>query len=232
MFKKSQGRFMTLDLLRGLSILLMMVFHLCFDLNHFHFITIDIYTDEFWRYFRWTILTMFIFSSGYTLSLVHRSQPNWHKALNRSVQLIILSVIISAATYFLFPKTWIYFGVLHFFALASLLALPLVRYPKTALVLAFVIGWGYFQHYLGVNFVYVWLQPLLDLPKRTEDLVPILPWIIPMLVGVFAGRYKLLPTLKTRKVYRGLLFMGRHPLMVYMLHQPIIFGTLMLIKSL
>ena len=232
MFKKNQRRLVTVDFLRGFSILLMIVFHFSFDLNHFHFIDIDIYHGDFWHYFRWFILTLFIFISGYTLSLVHAKRVVWKKAFKRSRELLVLSLIITVATYFLFPTTWVYFGVLHFFTIAMLLVLPLVYYPKTALLLAFVLAWGYYESYISVNIFYQWFQPLLDLPQRTEDLVPILPWIVPMLVGLFAGYYKLLPEVKSLRRYKLLLFMGRHPLFIYMVHQPILFALLMFVKSL
>lgn len=232
MFKKAQGRLVTVDFLRGFSILLMIVFHFCFDLNHFDFIDIDIYHGDFWHYFRWFILTLFIFISGYTLSLVHSKKIVWTKAFRRSRELFVLSLLITAVTYSLFPNTWVYFGVLHFFTLATLFVLPLVYFPKTALILALVLGWGYYESYISVNVFYQWFEPLLNLPKRTEDLVPILPWIVPMLVGVFAGYYRLIPEVKSHKSYKMILFMGRHPLFIYMIHQPILFGLLMFVKSL
>lgn len=231
MFKNRQRRLVTVDLFRGLSILLMIVFHFSFDLNHFHFIDIDIYHGDFWHYFRWFILSLFIFISGYTLSLVHGSRIMLDKVLNRSRELLVLSLLITVVTYFLFPHTWVYFGVLHFFTIAPLLVLPLVYYPKTALLVAIVLAWGYYESYFSVNIFYQWFQPLLNLPERTEDLVPILPWIIPMLVGIFAGHYRLLPEAKPRKSFKMILFMGRHPIFIYIIHQPILFGLLMLIKA-
>ncbi len=226
----SKDRLMTLDFLRGFSVFLMIIFHLCFDLNHFDYIDIKIYSGAFWHYFRWLIVNLFIFTAGYSISIVHKKKILWPKALKRSGLLLVLSMMITVATYFLFPYSWVYFGILHFFAVATVMVLPLVYFPKVALILAALLGLGYYFDFLGTHFIYLWLQPLLHLPQYPEDIVPILPWIIPMLIGMYVGYYRALPEIKVLQKCKTVLFMGRHSLAVYMIHQPILFGSFMILE--
>ena len=82
-------RYLQLDFIRGIAILLMMVFHLCFDLNHFQFIDIDIYhrVDRDWFYFRMFILTLFMGCVGMSLALVNEDKIDIQKVAKRFLQL-------------------------------------------------------------------------------------------------------------------------------------------------
>lgn len=226
------SRIVALDVLRGVAIILMIGFHFCFDLNHFGLVALDIYYGDFWRYFRFLIVTLFIFVSGYTLTVVHQEGIKWRFALNRSARLAGLALIISAVTYVLFPHSWIYFGVIHFFALASIVVLPLVPFPKISLLLAMVLYALYWVDVLHLHVLFEWFHAHFGLPRHSEDLVSLIPWITPMLVGIFAGHYVVFPSISRGTITQSIAFLGRHALAVYMIHQPILFGSLWLVALL
>jgi uncharacterized membrane protein len=69
------------------------------------------------------------------------------------------------------------------------------------------------------------------------DYYPILPWFGIALLGVFVGhtlypggtpRFTL-PDLSQRAPIRGLTFLGRHSLLIYLVHQPILLGFLFVV---
>ncbi len=218
-------RYLQLDFMRGIAIILMVVFHFCFDLNNFHFININIYNGTFWHLFRFIILTLFLLCVGISLTLANPYGVNFHKALKRFVILIVLASFISLASYLIFPKSWIYFGVLHFIACASLLALIFVRFSWFNLFLGTAILGLYFSDVINMHWLYNSLHEALHLPKYTEDLVSLFPWFGVVLIGMFIGKKGLyLFALKENKYTHVTAYLGKHSLLIYMLHQPLLFG--------
>ena len=78
-------RHLQLDFTRGVAIVLMVIFHISFDLNNFHFISVEIYHGQFWRYFRYFILTLFILCVGISLVLSVQNSFNIKKIINRFI---------------------------------------------------------------------------------------------------------------------------------------------------
>ena len=68
----------------------------------------------------------------------------------------------------------------------------------------------------------------------TEDYVPLLPWFGVVLLGLFAGpriigfARRTAGVLNRHGLVRGLALAGRHSLIIYLLHQPLLIGTLFL----
>ena len=224
-------RLLGLDLFRGVAIILMMLFHLSFDLNHFRFIEIDIYGGMFWKYARWVIVSMFLLAVGYSLYLAYNEKIIWEKVFKRLRTLTLYAVLISVVTYFIFPTSWIYFGVLHFILLASLLGLLFVRIPWIALLTSVIIFAGSFFGWLHTVWLYKFLQPLLMLPRHAEDLVPLFPWFGCVLLGIFLASKNVIPQVPSIKVIQKIAFLGRHSLIIYMVHQPLFFGVLLLVTQ-
>jgi len=218
-------RYLQLDFIRGVAIVSMVTFHICFDLNNFHFIDIDIYHGEFWRYFRYFILTLFILCVGMALVISRQNSLNLKKTLKRFLLLISLALLVSLASYFTFPKTWIYFGVLHFIAFASVFGLLFIRFIWLNLFLGTAIIALYISGFINMHWLYEVLQTSLNLPKYTEDLVSFTPWFGVLLIGIFIAKKRLyLFPLKENKLTHSLGFLGKHSLLIYILHQPIFFG--------
>jgi len=228
---RAQNRHHTVDLFRGIIIVMMILFHASFDLNHFHLISIDIKHDSFWRYARYVIVSGFIFIMAYTLVLRYGQKIEWKSVWRRFYILMGLALIITLATLALFPRTWIYFGVLHFMAFATLIGLIFINRPKFSLFLGLALWYAYAFDYIPVHEFFAWMKPQLGLPNQTEDLVFFIPWLAPMFIGIFAGYYKLLPRTKERQSLKWIYFLGRNSLMVYMVHQPILFSLVFLLSE-
>ena len=230
------GRLVIVDLMRGVAIALMVIYHFCFDLAYFGFAGFDFYNDAFWLNFRTFILSLFLFLVGISLVLATRKGINIRRFMERLLRIVGAALLVSIGTWWLFGDRFVFFGVLHFIALASLLGLLFVRKPVIALVL------GVALLVIGNMVQFAWFdQPgwrwigLMTHKPATEDYVPLLPWFGVVLAGIYAGSVllqkkrleRLNNTLPANTApVRFLAFSGRHSLLIYLLHQPLLFGSL------
>lgn len=228
------------DVARGVALAMMVVYHACFDLANAGLIRQNFYDDARWIAWRSLILGSFLLLAGCSLALNQAAGWQWRRYRRRLLQISGCAVLVSAGSYLLFPASWIYFGVLHHLALASVLALPFLRWPRAALAAAvplLLLGIGYTNAHFD-------LQPwqiigLMTHKPRTEDYVPLLPWFGLVLFGTWAGwRLSLQPRWQSLRAWqphhgtaRLLGWAGRHSLAVYMLHQPLLIGLLQVVAS-
>ena len=103
------------DSVRGLAIVLMVIFHFCYDLRYFGYVDWNVPNGASWWPFRYVILTLFIFTLGVSLSLAHSSVIRWRKYAVRLGQIVLAATGITLMSLLMFPNGWIYFGILHFF---------------------------------------------------------------------------------------------------------------------
>jgi uncharacterized membrane protein len=135
-------------------------------------------------------------------------------------------------SFFIFPRTFITFGILHCIAVASILTWPLVRFPIVALLVGIgVIAVGT-QVQLAV-FDAPWLNwvGLMTHKPATEDYVPLFPWLGVVCIGIAAGAWLDAREFRplqgiARRAPAWLNWLGRHSLLVYMVHQPLLIGVL------
>lgn len=231
-------RFDALDALRGFAMVWMAVFHLCFDLNVFGLMEPRqrFNVDPFWTTQRTMIVSLFLFCAGFGQSLAHAAGQSPRRFWKRWAQVAACALAVSIGSYFVFPRTYIYFGVLHGVALMLVIA-------------RFSAGWGRWLWPLGAVALllpHVATHPFFDakawhwvglLTRRpaTEDYVPLLPWMGVMWWGLAAGQAWLRraapqgeSTAIQRRPWWPLAILGRWPLTFYMLHQPVFFGALQL----
>lgn len=227
-------RVTALDTLRGLAILAMVAYHFCFDLRYFGVTQCDFYHDPLWLNARTLILSSFLLIAGASLVLANRGTASLARFWRHVAIIGACAAAVSVASYALFPASWIWFGVLHAIAVSLVLARPLVRRPALALILGIVvIAAGHlFTHPVFDNRALGWLGFMTAKP-RTEDYVPLFPWIGVLLVGITAGhaliRAQFRPIAFAERLPRWIAWLGRHSLATYMVHQPLLIGLLFLI---
>jgi len=225
-------RIRAIDALRGAAICMMIVYHAAFDLNWFHIISADFNHDRFWLSFRDLIVSSFLLLVGVSLVLASRAGISPKRFWNRIALVGACAILVTVGSYVTFPKTFITFGILHCIVVSSILGWPLVRFPRAALMVGVVVIVAGVA--IGV--------PLFDLPllnwvglmthkPPTEDYVPLLPWLGVVLVGISIGWWLLERRMHDlRQISRAspkwLTWLGRHSLLVYMIHQPIMMGLL------
>lgn len=221
------------DFLRGTAIVLMVIFHFCFDLNHFGYADFDIYRGEFWKIFRIVIVSTFLVVMGASLVYAYSGGINLQKVKKRVLIMGGSAALITFATIFIFPKSWIYFGIIHFVLVASVAGLLFVKRPQIALLTGIAIVTAYQFGYLPTSWLYDFLQPVLSLPVYTEDIVRFFPWFGVVLIGIFLG-HKNFFGLKIPEIAASekIALLGRHSLLIYLVHQPVLFGAMMVINQL
>lgn len=220
-----------LDVARGIAIISMVIYHFYFDLDNFNIIAIDMDGDAFWRHFRAAIVTLFLVTMGMSLALTHTKSICWSCLKKRSILLGGAAILVSIGSYIQFPDTWIFFGVLHFIFFASWLGLLFIGRVWLSLLGIITILIGYFTDTLHTRSLFQMVQEPLHLPPHyTQDLVTIFPWFAPVLVGIFivAKQWHVYPQLKPSAISHRVAFLGKHSLLIYLIHQPILIGLIAL----
>jgi uncharacterized membrane protein len=229
---KTRGaRVPAIDALRGAAICLMIVYHFSFDLRYYHVIGADFEHDPFWLGFRALIVASFMALVGVSLVLADAAGTSRAKFWQRIALIAACALAATIGSYLVFPRSFIYFGILHCIAVASVLAWPLARRPYVALGLglAIVVAGLALSDPLFDQRPLSWLGFTTGKP-RTEDYVPLAPWAGVVLIGIAAGqalaatRFTVLAPLSAAP--RWLRWLGRHSLGVYMVHQPLLLGAL------
>ena len=223
--ERSHTRFILVDAIRGFTIILMIFFHFSFDLDNFGFIHQDIVHAPFWYGLPRLIVFLFFFAVGMSLTLAHAEKIHWKPFWKRFFKLVFWAAVISAVTYYLFPENWIYFGTLHAIATISLMSLPFLKWPKTSLIIALALFLP--SMILDKNI------PWFDLPHQSWDYIAPFPWVGASLLGIFAvhkGLHRV--QLPENKFVKSLNYLGRHSLFIYLVHQPILFGSVYLARLL
>jgi uncharacterized membrane protein len=232
-----------IDLLRALAMGWMTVYHFCFDLNHFGLIEQNFYRDPFWTWQRTAIVSLFLFTAGLSQAVAVHQRQSWPRFRKRWAQVAGAALLVTAGSLVMFPKSFIYFGVLHGIAVMLI-------------VVRLTAGWGVWLWPLGALAIGAkfaapgligalpalsvldnpwlnWIGLISRLPI-TEDYVPLLPWLGVMWWGLAAGYWALQhrphwlgsADAPANGLKRAGVVLGRWSLSYYLLHQPVLLGLI------
>ncbi|MEZ5717464.1 MAG: heparan-alpha-glucosaminide N-acetyltransferase [Burkholderiaceae bacterium] len=232
------------DALRGGAMVWMTVFHFCFDLSHFGYWSQNFRADPVWTLQRTFIVSLFLLCAGLGQAVAIHQDQSWGRFGRRWIQIAACALLVTLGSWAMFPRSFIYFGVLHGMAVM----LPLVRATAgwrhglwlaggIALALPWVAHaaltgplahWAVYFNDPSLN----WLG-LISRKPFTEDYVPLLPWLGVMWWGMAAGCWLLEKRphwlqLRLPTGLQGLAMLGRWSLSYYMLHQPVLIGLILL----
>jgi uncharacterized membrane protein len=233
-------RFDSIDTLRGAAIVWMTAFHFFFDLNYFGWIRQDFYRDPFWTGQRTAIVSLFLFCAGLGQAVAVSQAQSWPRFWRRWAQVAFCALLVTAGSWWIFPRSFIYFGVLHGIAVMLVIvrttanwgtwlwlagALAIAAKPAAELAHAQSPSLDFLNQP-----VWNWLG-LISRKPITEDYVPLVPWLGVMWWGMAAGQWLLAHTRRwlLRPLPPGtapLAWMGRWSLTWYMLHQPVMIGAM------
>lgn len=228
-------RYRLLDAARGVALLAMVAYHVTWDLVYLGVYPVDISVEPGWIGFQLAILGSFVLLAGMSLVLAHGTTIRWRAFWRREAVLAAAAIAVSIGTAIAFSEYFAFFGILHALVLFSLLALPFLRMPiwVAAATAVVVIVAPFVLH--DVAFESRWLAWIgfWPEPPATVDLVPIFPWFGVHLGGVVLMRLVLNSRWRERlagwsggSIGAGLGFLGRWSLLIYLLHQPLIYGAL------
>jgi uncharacterized membrane protein len=221
-------RFDRLDALRAVAIVWMAVFHFLFDLNHYGYLQPrhSFHHDALWVSQRTVIVSLFLFCAGLGVAVAQAQGQSWARFWRRWAQVAGCAVLVSIGSAFMFPRSFIFFGVLHGIAvmlIVARLAAPLRLWLWPLGALALLLPWVLQIEAFNIKPL-AWTG-LITRKPITEDFVPVLPWLGVMLWGVAAGQALLA---HRREVLTGpLAVLGRWSLSFYMLHQPVFIGGIL-----
>lgn len=238
-------RFPWLDALRGGALLAMASYHFMWDLADFGYLDAAFPSTGWPKLYARAIASTFLFMAGFSLWLAHGDAVRWKSFWKRFAIIVGAAILVTIGTWFAIPQGFIFFGILHEIALASLIGLLFLRvpWPVTAMVAAIIIAAPNLPadvldlHSETFNAPWLWWVGLSTRMHNSFDYVPVLPWLGPFLLGVAFGRmgaiqnwlrqnaWGITPS-KPRKASLG--FLGRHSLVFYLVHQPVLISILYL----
>lgn len=228
---EKSSRIELMDVLRGLAVCLMVIHHLLYDLYYFCDLPYWLFSNPVFDVLHYVFAGLFIMLSGISSNFSHSN-------VKRGLKAMCLALVITLVTYFMDMP--IYFGVLHFLATCMILygltqklweklprfIMPTVCFAGLILTRNMVMG-------VDTDIPYLWMFGFVTPDFRSSDYFPLLPWIFVFMFGAWLGKY-----IKERKFpswfytvkCKPLAFVGRKALLVYVLHQPILYGLVMLGK--
>ncbi|OJF95455.1 heparan-alpha-glucosaminide N-acetyltransferase [Pararhizobium antarcticum] len=233
--KTRRGRILAIDTLRGFALIAMASYHFAWDLELFGYIDAGTTGAGLWKLYARIIASSFLFLAGFSLVLGHYPVLRGRSFAIRFAKIAGAALVITIATRLAFPQSFIFFGILHSIAAASLVGLLFLRLPVAITLLAAVAAF-LAPDYLRSSFFdspALWWVGLSESLPRSNDYVPLLPWLAPFLAGIAAARLAvsrqwLNRPLETRtalpKWQATLIAGGRHSLAFYLLHQPLLIG--------
>lgn len=244
----TRPRFQVLDLLRGFLFLNMVTYHALYDwvfLFQHNVPFMYQYRAYIWQQ---AVCSGFILLAGCCCTLSR-------KPAERGLRVLLCGMLVTVVTVLFTPEEQILFGILHFIGTAYLLTAllqPLLRnipavpaLPVLACLFLFIRG-IYYGHFGIWDHVLIplpdsWYQYpplfLIGLPSKSffsSDYFPVIPWLFLFWCGYFGGPLLLRSSLMARIQswhIAPLNWVGRHTLLLYMLHQPVVFGAMTVLSA-
>ncbi|WMJ24267.1 heparan-alpha-glucosaminide N-acetyltransferase [Paludicola sp. MB14-C6] len=244
--KKSFNRIHLIDEIRGFAIICMVVYHTFYDLVAIFGVNISFFFSPFMEKLVTSFVFLFVFISG-TASNFSRSN------LIRGLKCFGLGLIMTLFTFFFMKSQLIVFGILHMLGacmmLYSLLDFLLKKIHPVALIIGSILLYAFTYNvvngYLGFeNFLMIplphslyqfgYLFPLgfVSPTFYSADYFALFPWLFCFIAGSGFGRLiqqNKLPKFIYLSHCKPIAFVGRHTLIVYILHQPIVYSILWII---
>lgn len=235
-----KNRVYILDAIRGVAVIGMIIHHSYVLLNFTEGVTFDFFSSELFYVLQSVFVGAFLLVSGIC--------TNYSRNIaKRGVIIFAAAVIVTLVTAVALPLFGIegleiYFGILHMFGLSMLLyALlkPLLDKCPTVPVIVVCILLFVLQSILMMYIPYAEhcgeALMIFGFPSRefySADYYPLLPYFFIFVTGAMIGRW-----IKSEKFpkwfyefrLRPLEFIGRHSLIIYLIHQPIVFALITLV---
>ncbi|MBP2145609.1 putative membrane protein [Methanofollis sp. W23] len=233
-------RFLEIDLLRGVAILMMVLYHFLFDLSFFGIADVEVHTGV-WKSFALATASLFIALAGLSLPISYArrkdrlsGQALWADYARRGGKIFLYGLLVTLATWLYLGDGFVVFGILHLIGFAIIVAPFFLRFGLWNFLIGATVVLASVP-LAGVNGPY-WLLWLGVHPASfySVDYVPVIPWLGVALIGMAIG-FWLYPDGKRRfgvpEVHHWwadlLSLFGRNSLFIYLVHQPVIVGVMM-----
>lgn len=238
-------RYHLIDALRGFALVNMVAFHLMYDIFNIFSAETGWNSEPLTIIWERFICCSFIILSGVSFNFSHHP-------FRRGIILNACGFLITIVTVLFIPSQAVWFGILNFLGCAMMISYPLKAYLENIApavgafcsLLLFALLYGVPEGYVGFfglelfklpEFLYgIKALAFIGFPSidfHSTDYFPIIPWIFLFLSGYFAWR--VIKNFNADRFFKRKIpffnFIGRHTLIIYILHQPIIMGILEII---
>jgi uncharacterized membrane protein len=222
-------RYGELDFLRAAAIMLMVTYHLAYDLKEFMGLMVD-YQAPFWYTIGKTAALLFIFLSGISNGLSNAP-------VRRGVKVLFCGLGISVVTYLFLKEEYVRFGILHYLGMTMIFSPWLFRLSSRMLLALAACSacLGFWFSGLIVNTAF--LLPLgLKYPGfSTIDYFPVFPYLAVTILGMLTYRiyYKerRKPLIRLRAIPKSFQWLSRNSLVIYLVHQPVILLIIVVVSG-
>lgn len=244
----------TVDMLRGLVVVSMIIYHLCWDLKNICGYSMSWYETYYSFLWQQSICYSFILIAGFCMYFARNP-------VRDGVFLFAVGAIITIVTFVAIPDDPIIFGILSMYGASKILVGAFVgrkgkevsNKKKSFFVAGFVISLILFivtrfinEQYLNLIFKRYYLpKSIFEITSPYEpvgmlltyfgimqkgftssDYFSVIPWIFLFLVGFFS--YGLFKGSFSDKLFhlkiKPINFLGKHSLLIYLAHQPVLYA--------
>jgi len=227
-------RFWEIDLVRTVALLGLLTFH-TLELLHYFGLYPTLLRTGIWFWIRVANAGLFIFPAGVALTIAYFRGKTMSGFMLRGLKIFGLGMVLTLLSWLVIPEEYVRFGILHFFGIVFILAPFFLRFRYINLILGaalMALGLYLLANWICVDFP--WLLWLVPYNFRTLDYWPLVPWFGLFLLGMFAGKMLYpdgnrgfnIPEI-SNPVASAVMLLGRHPLLVYIVHLPILVGILL-----
>jgi len=229
-------RYEEIDVIRGIAVFMMVIFHAVFDLSFFGISAIEVSTG-FWRSFALATASLFLLLAGISLTISDARAGKKHdvphrflRSLKRGATIFGLGLLVTLATWLYLKEGYVIFGILHLIGISIILGWFFLRLGKWNLPLgiAWIITGVAIVSQIRGPLALAWIG-MYPGGFSSVDYTPLFPWFGVFLAGIGLGtllypggkREWQVPRLN-EPIARALAFPGRHSLIIYLVHQPVI----------
>lgn len=221
-----QKRYFEIDFLRGIAIIGMMIFHLFFILDFRGVVSFALYNGAWLSLARFVQIT-FIMLVGISMVISWKNRQSKLHQAKRGLLVLAMAALVTLGSYFIVPDYFVRFGILHMLGTSIIIFSPIVDKKWLALFLCPLIFFGtLFQAPLAEGLQVIGYMTGIDGWGKysTVDYFPLIPWSSGVALGIFLGHIllekKLLHKIEI-KALSPITYLGKHSLLVYMIHVPI-----------
>ncbi|MEK6822656.1 MAG: heparan-alpha-glucosaminide N-acetyltransferase domain-containing protein [Nanoarchaeota archaeon] len=229
-------RVWTIDVVRGVLMLALLLANILLALSDPFTLPLRVLLLDWHSALQALGVGIFLVTIGIALSLGYRRMGRAfaRTALLEGIGLLFIGFFVTIATFINDPRTLIAFGIISLIGAAIMVSLVVVARPLLSLITGIILlvegALLSLSPKLPSSLGWIGPSPFL---QTSIDYYPIIPWTALVLIGIYLG-YRLYPrpeiVMRPRHALRPLTWLGKNALVIYLIHQPLIVGSLLVLK--